>query len=83
MFACTEPDKRPARITIKLDPLHRQLLRSPHASVQPGDHMNKDHGNPVTLSQETSEDEVLAWIDESYEWVVRNLSRADRRSLGL
>jgi len=48
MFALVAPDS-PARITLKLEPLHGQLLRAQNASVLPGYHMNKDHWNTVVL----------------------------------
>jgi predicted DNA-binding protein (MmcQ/YjbR family) len=81
MFAYSDPEKSPPRITIKLDPLHGQLLRSTYQFVQAGYHMNKDHWNTVTLDEELPEEELLAWIDESYELVVASLTRAERASL--
>lgn len=81
MFAYSTPDKDPAQITLKLDPLHGQILRSTYKSVEAGYHMNKEHWNTITLSEELDEDEVLAWIDESYELVVNSLTKAERKSL--
>ena len=73
MFAYVSPDESPPRLTIKLDPLHGQLLRATYNAVRPGYHMNKDHWNTVLLDGSVSNEEVLSWIDESYELVVDNL----------
>ena len=82
MFAYVSPDESPPRLTIKLDPLHGQLLRATYdAAVRPGYHMNKDHWNTVLLDGSVSEEELLTWIDESYELVVDNLPVRLRRSL--
>ncbi len=81
MFAYVSPSDSPARLTIKLDPLHGQLLRSTHAAVLPGYHMNKDHWNTVLLDGSVPDDELLSWIDESYELVVEGLPRRSKRAL--
>ena len=80
MFALVAPDS-PARITLKLEPLHGQLLRAQNASVLPGYHMNKDHWNTVVLDGGVVDDELADWIDESYSLVVERLSRRERERL--
>jgi predicted DNA-binding protein (MmcQ/YjbR family) len=80
MFALVAPDS-PARITLKLDPLHGQLLRAQNASVLPGYHMNKDHWNTVVLDAGVADDELVDWIDESYSLVVERLPRRERARL--
>lgn len=82
MFALVAPDS-PARITLKLEPLHGQLLRAQNASVLPGYHMNKDHWNTVVLDGGVVDDELADWIDESYTLVVERLSRKTRAALRL
>ena len=79
MFAYLSPDEDPPRLTIKLEPLHGQMLRSTHAGVLPGYHMNKDHWNTVLLNDTMPVDELLSWIDESYELVFAGLSATARR----
>ena len=81
MFAYVSPDESPPRLTIKLDPLHGQLLRATYDSVRPGYHMNKDHWNTVVLDGSVAEEEILTWVDESYELVVRNLPARLRKEL--
>lgn len=80
MFALVAPDS-PARITLKLEPLHGQLLRAQNASVLPGYHMNKDHWNTVILNAGVVDDELADWVDESYALVVERLPRRDRERL--
>ena len=81
MFAYVSPDESPPRLTIKLDPLHGQLLRSTHDAVLPGYHMNKDHWNTVLLDGSVPDDEILTWIDESYDLVVGNLPVRLRKAI--
>ena len=81
MFAYVSPDDSPPRLTLKLDPLHGQLLRSTYAAVLPGYHMNKDHWNTVLLDGSLPEEEILSWVDESYELVVDGLPHRLRKEL--
>jgi predicted DNA-binding protein (MmcQ/YjbR family) len=80
MFALVAPD-RPLRITLKLEPLHGQLLRAQNASVLPGYHMSKDHWNTVVLDGGVVDDELADWIGESYSLVVERLPRRERERL--
>jgi predicted DNA-binding protein (MmcQ/YjbR family) len=70
-------------ITLKLDPLHGQLLRAQNPSVRPGYHMNKDHWNTVVLDRNVIDEELAEWIDESYDLVVERLPRKARAALRL
>jgi len=81
MFALAAPNDFPPKITIKLDPLLGQLLRSTYEAVQAGYHMNKEHWNTITLDGSIPEEELLIWIDESYTLVVSNLSERARQLL--
>ncbi len=81
MFAYVSPDESPPRLTIKLDPLHGQLLRDAYDAVLPGYHMSKDHWNTVFLDGSIPEDELFTWIDESYQLVVDGLPARLRREL--
>ena len=81
MFALVAPDHVPPRITLKLDPLHGQMLRADHPCVAPGYHMNKEHWNTITLDDRVGNDELRSWIDESYDLVVAGLSRKKREAL--
>ena len=81
MFAYSSPTNTPPSITIKLDPLLGQMLRSTYEAVQPGYHMNKEHWNTITLDGSISEDKLLSWIDESYTLVYSKLPLRIRKQL--
>jgi len=81
MFAYSSPNNVPPSITLKLDPLLGQMLRSTVAAVKPGYHMNKEHWNTITLDQSVSLDEVFSWIDESYALVRSKLTKRVREQL--
>jgi len=81
MFAYAAPNESPPRLTIKLDPLNGQQLRAAYDAVLAGYHMSKDHWNTVLLDGSIPEEELLTWIDESYELVVDRLPIRLRREL--
>ena len=81
MFAYSAPDDSPPSITIKLDPMHGQLLRSTYATVSAGYHMNKEHWNTIQLDGTIPDDELLTWIDESYMLVFSKLPKKVRAAL--
>ena len=43
--------------------------------------MNKEHWNTVTLDVSVSDDELLSWIDESYELVMHGVPARLRKAL--
>jgi predicted DNA-binding protein (MmcQ/YjbR family) len=81
MFAFASPDNTPPSITIKLDPLHGQMLRSTYRSVRAGYHMNKEHWNTISLDADIGEALLLSWIDESYTLVRASLTKKARMQL--
>ena len=83
MFALMGDDDAPARINLKCDPLYALELRSIYESVIPGYHMNKKHWNTVILDGEADVKSVKEWIDDSYELVLKGLSKKTREQLRL
>jgi len=81
MFALVAEDAEPITISLKCDPAHAQFLRSMYPAVTPGYHLNKEHWNTVSLDGSIEDGEILSFIDESYQLVVKNLTRAARRQL--
>ena len=81
MFAYLSPHRVPPMVTLKLDPIQGQMLRTTYASVHPGYHMNKDHWNSIDLDGSIDDAELLTWADESYELVVSKLTRAQKEAL--
>ncbi len=68
-------------VVFKAEPHFGRLLRDTFPAVQPAWHFNKLHWNSATMDGTVPEDEVRAWIDNSYAIVVRGLTRAQRDAL--
>lgn len=69
-------------VNLKCDPQHALLLRSTYPQdVLPGYHMNKTHWNTVKLDGAVPDDLIFELVDESYDLVVRSLTRAAREQL--
>lgn len=81
MFAYSSPNNVPPSITIKLDPLLGQMLRSTYAAVQAGYHMNKEHWNTIAIDGSIPEEELLSWIDEAYTLVRSKLPKRLQQQL--
>lgn len=83
MFALMPVDP-PLTVSLKCDPILAQILRETYAAVTPGYHLNKRHWNTVLLDgpDPLPDDEVHAWIVDSYELVVKGLPKRVRAQLG-
>ncbi|MCK5827145.1 MmcQ/YjbR family DNA-binding protein [Candidatus Bipolaricaulota bacterium] len=81
MFAYSSPNDVPPSITIKLDPLLGQMLRSTYKAVQPGYHMNKEHWNTIAIDGTIPDEELLSWIDEAYTLVRSKLPKKLQQQL--
>ena len=58
-------------VNLKCDPSLAVELRERYTSVIPGYHMNKKHWNTVLLNGSIPDKEVYAWIDHSYNQVLK------------
>ncbi len=81
MFAATGLETRPLSINLKCDPERAIELREAYEAVQPGYHMNKKHWNTVVCDGSIPASEIRAFIDHSYDLVVKGLKKADRERL--
>ena len=91
MFALLAPEHDPPRITLKCDPDYALMLRDTYPAVIPGYYMNKRHWNTIILDESISDasisdahipdDEIEEMIDESYDLVVKGLTKAARKEL--
>jgi predicted DNA-binding protein (MmcQ/YjbR family) len=68
-------------INLKCEPALAQQLREAFAGVTPGYHMNKEHWNTVMLDGSVDLQMILAWIDLSYELVVKKMQKKDQTRL--
>lgn len=75
------PDDKPASISLKCDPSFAEILRQTYDSVTAGYHMNKKHWNTITCDDTIPEDDLREWIDQSYELVVKGLTKKDKTAL--
>ncbi|MEZ0110732.1 putative DNA-binding protein (MmcQ/YjbR family) [Catenulispora sp. EB89] len=81
VFAIARLDGVPLAVSLKCDPEVAQSLRAAHPAIRPGYHLNKRHWNTVTVDGSLSEEMVLEMIEDSYDLVVRSLTRARRAAL--
>ncbi|WP_327323528.1 MmcQ/YjbR family DNA-binding protein [Streptomyces sp. NBC_01210] len=80
LFALSALDARPLRVNLKCEPEIAVQLRTDHAAIAPGYHMNKRHWNTVTVG-ELPDRMVRELIEDSYDLVVAGLPKADRLRL--
>jgi predicted DNA-binding protein (MmcQ/YjbR family) len=81
MYALVAWEAEPLVITLKCEPGQALFLRDVYPAVKPGYYMNKNHWNTVTLDGSIPEPELLGMIDDSYDLVVKGLTRAAREEL--
>jgi predicted DNA-binding protein (MmcQ/YjbR family) len=83
MFALSRLDGEPLSVSLKCEPPLAEELRAAHASITPGYHLNKRHWNTVMIDGSLSDRMIGDMIEDSYDLVVSQLSRATRRQLGV
>lgn len=71
----------PVSINIKCDPEKAVEIREKYDAVTPGYHMNKLHWNTIEFNSSISDEEILEWIDDSYNLIVQGLKKADKEKL--
>jgi predicted DNA-binding protein (MmcQ/YjbR family) len=81
MFALLSHGDAHATVSLKVDPLEGEALRSTWSSIQPGYHLNKRHWVTVTLDGSLPDELVNDLIDDSYALVVKGLTKAAREAL--
>lgn len=82
LFALSDINDRPMRVSLKCDPERAAELREEHAAIEAAYHMNKRHWNTVTSDGSLRDSFIRELIDHSYELVVAGLPRAVRSALG-
>jgi predicted DNA-binding protein (MmcQ/YjbR family) len=82
MFALSQLGADTLRVSLKCEPELAEALRSAHAAVLPGYHLNKRHWNTVIIDGSLPDDTIGEMIEDSYDLVVSKLPAARRRSLG-
>lgn len=80
MFAATDIEMFES-FNLKCDPEKAIELRERYGSVKPGYHMNKKHWNTFEMPGEVPKNELLFWIDHSYNLVLSKLTKREKELL--
>ncbi len=81
MYALLAWEETPLRISIKCKPERALEMRKVFESVRGAYHMNKTHWNMVDIDGSVPDEELLAWIDESYDLIADKLPKAKKAEL--
>ncbi len=77
MFAavCLGDNNEPYYITLKLEPVEGEFLRTQYEDIIPGYYMNKIHWNSVKADGEVPDDLLKDLLDKSYDLVLSGFSK--------
>ncbi len=67
-------DEKPI-ITVKLDPVFGELMRSQYEDIVPGYYMNKEHWNSLYLDGNVPEYVLKDMLDKSYCLILESFSK--------
>lgn len=83
MFAavCLDDNDKPYYITLKLDPLEGEALRSQYEDILPGYYMNKLHWNSIKADGAVPDDLMRHMLDEAYRLVLHSLTKKKQMEL--
>ena len=82
MFALSRLSGDPLSVSLKCEPPLAEELRAAHAAITPGYHLNKRHWNTVTIDGSLPDDLIGDMLEDSYDLVVSQLSKARQGALG-
>lgn len=68
----------PYSMNLKCDPEKAIELREEYEQVQPGYHMNKIHWNTIYFEGKAKDEDILEWIDNSYNLVIKTFSKKEK-----
>lgn len=68
-------------VNLKCDPECAEELRANFEAITPGYHMSKIHWNTVAFNKDVSDKMICELIDDSYELVVKSLTKKARAQL--
>jgi predicted DNA-binding protein (MmcQ/YjbR family) len=78
MFALTQLEERPLRVSVKCEPELAVSLRATYSAISPGYHLPKRHWNTVTLDGSLDDKLVRDLVEDSYDLVVDGLAKSKR-----
>ena len=82
MFALIDLEES-TKVNLKCDPELVDELRDRYAEVEPGYHMSKKHWNTIFIESVDNEQQLRTWIDESYELVIKGLTKKEQKQLNM
>ena len=82
MFALTDVDSF-VSINLKANPEKSIVLRETFNAVNPGFHMNKKHWNTIDVNSDLNDELLLELILDSYNLVVKSLTKKTRDELSI
>ena len=80
MFALTNIDLFQS-VNMKCDPEYAIELRETFQGIKPGYHMSKKHWNTVSTESDVPDKLILELVDQSYNLVVKSLTKGLRDGL--
>ncbi|WP_416828302.1 MmcQ/YjbR family DNA-binding protein [Ectobacillus polymachus] len=81
MFALLSNEDEVPTISLKCDPVRSDVLRDTYPAVKPGYHLNKKHWNTVIIDGSIPDEEIMSYIDHSYELVFKGLRKSEREQI--
>ena len=78
---CYDKDGKEVYITLKLDPVEGDYLRSQYEDIIPGYYMNKVHWNSVKADGNVPKEVMRAMLDKSYELVLAGFSKKKQKEI--
>lgn len=83
MFAaiCLDENDEPYYITLKLEPMEGEFLRSQYEDIIPGYYMNKLHWNSIKANGEVPDDLLKDLLDKSYLLVLGGFSKKRQKEI--
>jgi len=81
MFLLSGIHAQPLQFNVKCDPEKAIELREKYSSVLPGYHMSKLHWNTVICDGSIGNRQLLQWVDDSYDLIVKSLPKKLKEEL--
>ena len=78
---CYDDNNKAELITLKLNPMEGEFLRSQFKDIIPGYYMNKTHWNSIKADGDISDDILKDFMDKSYELVLGGLSKKKQKEI--
>ena len=83
VFLLTDIQSNPLQFNVKCDPEIAIQLRENYSCITPGFHMNKKHWNTIDVNSDLNDELLLELILDSYNLVVKSLTKKTRDELSI